>query len=204
MAKQLPVVGAGFLRAFEKLVAANAVGDPATCKLEDFPAFERMIWPNRVKKQVKDGLLRPLLDDDGTVIAYEQTGKAMGARNEFSVPVAAPIAVLDRSESSITAHEMTAYAGRHFAGGKSRTRGLSETKRKERKYPDRSLTEAEIVAGKRLPTGTPPLEDHVERVIAKVDTFHTQRHTNNPLLMEKVRKQFALMDTAAVALARVQ
>jgi hypothetical protein len=170
----------------------------------DFP-IERWVWPTTAKRQEAAGTLRAITDSDGEIVAWQAIDPCCGTRGESPNPVVFnPKPSFDPVESSITPHEMTAYAGRHFAGGKSRTRGLSETKRKERKYPDRSLTEAEIVAGKRLPTGTPPLEDHVERVIAKVDTFHTQRHTNNPLLMEKVRKQFALMDTAAVALARVQ
>jgi hypothetical protein len=192
-------MGAGFTRSVMALFIAKA--NLATCPLDDVPEIEGEIWPRSAKRDIRSGLLRAIRDGEGSIIGYERTKKAM----RMAKPAAAPrtVAELDRSEAAITVQEMDLYAGRGFKGGKSRTKGLTEWQREARRLKMRSLSAEEIAAGKRQPIA-PPLEDHVERVEKKVETFHTQRYANNPLQLEKIRGQFRLMDTAANALVAIQ
>jgi len=80
-------------------------------------------------------------------------------------------AELEPGECSISPGEMHAYAGRHFKRGRSQTKGLNEYQREQRTFSDRPLTEAEILAGRRQRMGKPPVEDFIERLEVKVESF---------------------------------
>ena len=167
MAKELPVVPAGFPCTIESLAAEG-----------DFP-IEGWVWPQSARRQERAGKLRAITDSLDRVIAWQRIPAAPAMYKE---PVQADhskaMPILDRSQCTISLGEMDAYAGRNFKGGRSRTKNLSEMQRvkRAREFQPRSLTQAEILAGRRQKTAPPPMEDFVERVEAKVEAFGAQRH----------------------------
>lgn len=153
MAKQLPVVAAGLVLTV----------DMRNCKIDGW------VWPQSARRQERAGKLQAIRDSEGEIVAWQRVMQpVMMLREEmptsdgrFATPV------LDRSQASISVSEMHAYAGR----GKSRTAGMSEEQRKAQRYSEKPLTAEQIAAGKRSKFGTPPVEDFIERLEAKVSAF---------------------------------
>ena len=160
MAKQLPVIVTG----------ATWPEDLSDCVLDG------RVWPHRAKQQIAAGKLAEVRAD-GELVAYRRLAPKIDAALLHQEPkdYAKPMPVLERSSCSISPSEMTAYAGRCFKGGRSRTKGLSEFQRERRTFSDRPLSEEEILAGKRHRTGKPPVEDFIERLEVKVEMFNPQR-----------------------------
>lgn len=161
MAKQLPVIPADIVCTVEALLSVG-----------DVP-IEGWVWPQSARRQEAAGKLRAIADSSGSVVAWQRVREVALMRGESKAPEcrSASMPILARSSCSISSSEMNAYAGRHFKGGGSRTAGMTEEEREKQTFPDRPLTEAEILAGKRQRFGKPPAEDFMERLVAKVDAF---------------------------------
>jgi hypothetical protein len=163
MAKQLPVVPAdlGIVRSAEDLLA-----------LGDFPVT-RWVWPQSARRQEATGRLRAIRDQFGVLCAWQEIGTPALLRGQTGKVEyhRAPMPVLERSSCAISPNEMNAYAGRHFKHGRSHTKGMSEIQREQRRYSNRPLTMEEIAAGRRQRFGRPPIEDFIERLEAKVESF---------------------------------
>lgn len=155
MAKQLPVIASGVVVSVEMV----------DCEIEGW------VWPQSAKRQQKAGKLKAILDSDGVLIAYQRIAQlAAMLREEAHHASSSVVPVMERSSASITPKEMMLYAGRHFKGGGSHTMGMkSDLERAAQQYP--ALTMKQIEKGKRVPTGRPPMEDAVELVVAKVESF---------------------------------
>jgi hypothetical protein len=161
----------GIVRSAEELLA-----------MDSFPTL-RWVWPQSAKRQEKAGKLRAILDQFGGLCAWQEVGtpamlRGQAGRVEYRAPSpekSTAMPIFDRSSCSISPSEMNVYAGRHFKNGGSRTAGLNDERRAQRKYSDKPLSEAEILAGRRQKFGTPPAEDFVERVVAKVNAFEPSR-----------------------------
>lgn len=152
MAKRIPVIARAvdLVRWFAGIKAG---------KHAELPELEGWVWPKSAHRQVAAGELEPIDDSDGVVIAYQR--KKAPARIAMKVkPAHVPGSFpSEASPVSISAAEMTLYAGRHFPGGKSRTAGMGDVARECR-------VSAAAREGRRVPA-----EDRVELVVAKVGAF---------------------------------
>lgn len=127
-------------------------------KNAELPELEGWVWPKSAHRQVEAGELEPIDDSDGVVIAYQRKKASPRSSKVKLAPVPGSFPSV-ASPVSISAAEMTLYAGRHFPGGKSRTAGMGEAAREYRV----SVAARE---GRRVQQ-----EDRVELVIAKVAAF---------------------------------
>lgn len=155
MAKQLPVIAVGVVVSVEMV----------DCEIEGW------VWPQSAKRQQKAGKLKAILDSDGVVVAYQRVAQPIAMlREDKERSSSGVVPVMARSSASITPKEMMLYAGRHFKDGGSRTADMkSDLERAQQEYP--ALTMKQIERGKHVPTGKPPMEDAVELVVAKVNSF---------------------------------
>ncbi len=105
------------------------------------------------------------IDDD--CVGYQMCDASTAPKDYVELP----------ASGAITAAEMMLYAGRHFKDGRSHTEKLTEDQRLNRLWPEGTLTEEQLLAGKcyRRRNGRPPTEDAIERVTEKVNAFGEAR-----------------------------